>query len=242
MRRNRVLLPQFALSILAALMLSRESQASNPYLEVPAAAEIEASGAYRYANASDDQVRFWIAERELPFVELPDPIPGVRLAGRLTGALHGVWIHGADIRHIAESPYEILDGRLALALDDFCKILNENAVVELEHLSIYRPKVAATQPQTRHPGALAIDLGAIKQSDGNWLRVKRDFPPAIGAKTCGAGSVQADSAAGQLLQRILCEARRRGIFHYALTPHFDAAHADHFHLEIKPVVKWYLYN
>jgi len=27
-----------------------------------------------------------------------------------------------------------------------------------------------------------------------------------------------------------------------LTPHFDPAHADHLHLEIKPQVKWFLVN
>jgi hypothetical protein len=27
-----------------------------------------------------------------------------------------------------------------------------------------------------------------------------------------------------------------------LTPHFDQAHADHLHMEIKPGVKWFLIN
>jgi hypothetical protein len=27
-----------------------------------------------------------------------------------------------------------------------------------------------------------------------------------------------------------------------LSPHYDGAHADHWHLEIKPGVKWFLVN
>jgi hypothetical protein len=242
MRRRQVFNKCSHLLVLAGLLTSRGSHASNPYLEVPAVAEMEASPAYRYANASDDEVRSWIAERGLPFAESPEPIPGVRLPGRLTGPLRGVWIHGTDVRRIAESPYEILDGRLALALDDFCRILAEHEIVELVHFTILRLRPTATSPLTRHPGALAIDLGELKRSHGTWLRVKRDFDAALGAKTCGPGATRPESDAGRLLQSLLCEARQRGIFHYALTPHFDAAHADHFHLEIKPIVKWFLYN
>jgi hypothetical protein len=242
MRPSKVIIPCFCLVTMAVFLPSRASLASNPYLDVPGEAEMLASPAYRYANATDEQVRSWISERKIPFAEVTTLVPGVRLPGRLTGLLRGVWIHGTDPRHAAESPYEILDGRFALALDDFCEILAKSDVVELLHLTIFRPNPTATKPLTRHPGALAIDLGALKRSDGTWLRVKHDFAPALGAKTCGPGAVRPESESGQLLQNLLCEARHRGIFHYALTPHFDTAHADHFHLEIKPTVKWFLYN
>ena len=230
------------LLIVAGIFIGRDSHASNPYLEVPAAAVMQSSPAYRYANASDNEVRRWLSERQIPFSERSEPVPGVRLPGRLTGPLHGVWIHGTNARRIAKSPYEILDGRLALALDDFCQLLSTHQIVELVHFTILRPNRAATKPLTRHPGALAIDLAELKRADGTWLRVKRDFAPALGAKTCGAGATKPDSESGRLLQTMLCEARVRGLFHYALTPHFDAAHVDHFHLEIKPTVKWFLYN
>jgi hypothetical protein len=230
------------LLVAASSVVTRDSLAFNPYLEVPAESRMLATPAYRYANAANDMVRTWIRERRIPFAELPDPVPGVRLAGRLTGPLHGITIHGMDRRHVADSPYEILDGRLALALDDFCQILAEHDVVELVHLTMLRPSHGATKPLTRHPGGLAIDVGSLRRSDGTWLRVKRDFEPALGQKTCGSGATHPESQAGQLLQRMVCEARQRGVFHYALTPHFNAAHADHFHLEIKPIVKWFLYN
>ncbi|HEY5958990.1 MAG TPA: extensin family protein [Polyangiaceae bacterium] len=231
-----------ALLLAATALTSRDAHASNPYLDVPAEAQMRASPAYRYANATDDEVRKWIIARRIPFVESSETVLGVRLPGRLTGTLHGVSIHGTDPRHVQESPYEILDGRLALALDDFCELLFEHGIVELVHFTMFRPSRTATQPLTRHPGALAIDLGLLKRADGTWLKVKRDFDPAPGQKTCGFGAKHPASEAGQFLQTLVCAARERGIFHYALTPHFDSAHADHFHLEIKPMVKWFLYN
>jgi hypothetical protein len=223
-------------------LLCPEGYASNPYLEVPPAAEMLAAPAYVYANASNDELRALIAARELPFAELSEPVAGVRMPGRLTGPLHGVWVHGTEPAHAADSPFEIIDGRLALALADFCKMLAEAGIVELLHYTILRPVASATAPLMRHSGALAIDLGAVKHRDGQWLRVKRDWSPAIGAQTCGAGARVIESEAGQQLRSWVCQARQRGLFHYALSPHFNVAHADHVHLELKPGVKWFLYN
>lgn len=226
----------------ALFLLCPQSHASNPYLEVPPAEEMRATPAYRYANASNEEVRALIAERQLPFAEEPEPVAGVRMPGRLTGPLRGVLVHGTDPRNAEASPYDIIDGRLALSLNDFCELLAESGVVELLHFTILRPVASATAPLTRHGGALAIDVGAVKTRDGTWLRVKRDWSPAIGEQTCGTGARVIDSESGAKLRDWVCQARQRGLFHYALTPHFNAAHADHLHLEIKPTVKWFLYN
>jgi hypothetical protein len=231
--------------IVAGLLTGRASVASNPYLDVPPSAEMENTPAYLYANASNEEVRQRIVERAIPFVETVEGAAGVRMPGRLTGPLHGVWVHGTDPSRADVLPYEIIDGRLALALDDFCQLLADAQIVELLHYTIYRPSSTAATGGTgltRHAGALAIDVGALKYENGEWLRVKRDWSPSVGAKTCGPGQRRPESTEGQTIQGWVCEARQRGIFHYALTPHFDAAHADHLHLEIKPTVKWFLYN
>jgi hypothetical protein len=44
------------------------------------------------------------------------------------------------------------------------------------------------------------------------------------------------------LVSILCETSDQRVFHYMLSPHFNDEHHDHFHLEIKPGVKWFLVN
>ncbi|MBI4705458.1 MAG: extensin family protein [Deltaproteobacteria bacterium] len=96
-------------------------------------------------------------------------------------------------------------------------------------------------PGTRHPAGLAIDIGALHRRDGAWLRVAHHFPGKIGTHTCGPGGNEPSTPAGRELAAIVCEAAEIGIFTYVLTPNFDHAHADHFHMEIKPGVRWLMY-
>jgi hypothetical protein len=141
--------------------------------------------------------------------------------------------------------FEILDARLALALDDFSALLAEHDVAEIIHYTMYRP--AGVMPQSgqspiRHPAGLAIDVGALKKRDGRWLAVGPHWPSNIGAKTCGDGATEHWGHEARELVSIVCEAKDRRIFHFMLTPDFDAAHADHVHLEIKPATRWFIVN
>jgi hypothetical protein len=97
-------------------------------------------------------------------------------------------------------------------------------------------------PGTRHPAGLAIDVGLLHKRDGRWLNVARQFKGKIGAKTCGDGAFAADDADARELRALVCEPAERGIFTYVLTPNYNAAHADHYHMEIKPGVRWFLYH
>ncbi len=97
-------------------------------------------------------------------------------------------------------------------------------------------------PGTRHPAGLAIDVGIIKKSDGAVLNVAQHFHGKIGDKTCGADVTEADTPEARELRAIVCEARESEVFTYTLTPNFNADHFDHFHMEIKPGVEWFLYH
>ncbi|MBK6513157.1 MAG: extensin family protein [Polyangiaceae bacterium] len=370
---------------IASLASPRAARADSPFLEAPPQAEASATPAYRYANMSNEQALAELDRRGVSYVKV-GPHGTVRSPIRLTGPLHGVDVHGAlppDQRK--DSMFEVLDARLALALDDFCVLLERHDVVELVHYTMYRPNVpspeevlamqkagldkkedsgkkatseptekpttkkrgskrrahldpkgsksektgglktrskrgakelevdadaalrggpaelakpapkkkpapaavggaskagapkadapttkkgAATKvapakgkptkqadaksvapqrkwapPGTRHPAGLAIDVGALKKSDGTTLLVSSHFDGKIGDKTCGAGvNLDGKSAAARELRQIVCSAKDAGIFTYALTPNFDADHADHFHMEIKPGVSWFLYH
>jgi len=234
------------------------ARASNKYLEVPPVELATASPAYRYANLGDDEVLAELAARNIAFTRVEPAVPGVRLPIRLSGPLHGVDVHSAlPEEKRKSSAFEILDARLALALDDFCKLLAEHEIVELVHFTMYRPGAytpasrsggpGAPLPlpstgSTRHPGGLAVDVGALRKRTGEWLTVGQHWSSAIGAKTCGQGARTLENAPGRELQDIVCDAYAKRIFHYTLTPHFDKAHHDHVHLEIKPLVKWFLVN
>lgn len=103
-------------------------------------------------------------------------------------------------------------------------------------------KTTWAPPGTRHPAGLAIDVGLLHKRDGRWLSVAADFRGKLGERTCGAGARVPAEPAARELRAIVCEAADAGIFTYVLTPDYNVAHADHFHMEIKAGVKWFLYH
>lgn len=105
-----------------------------------------------------------------------------------------------------------------------------------------KPRGKWAPPGTRHPAGLAIDVGILKKKDGTTLSVAGHFDGKIGAQTCGKGAPMPTDEKALELHRIVCEAHDAGIFTYTLTPNFDVAHKDHFHMEIKPGVTWFLYQ
>lgn len=400
---------------------ARDALAASPFLEVPLREEAEQTPAYRYANMTNEQAFAELDRRGILYSKLAS-VTGVRAPIRLTGRLHGVLIRSSlPPEQRATTPFEILDARLALALDDFAVLLAKHDVEELIHYTMYRPNVptlsatAPTQaapasaapaksaaapardakaspaakpdgrrasanrggsakrrasvdgkavksdkprpaapstkkksgvdealeldaavlhdvaaephaacghdhgdpagdaldvdplevdalaelaakaarpakraaakpgapsakpgapnvgatgaspgrpaqklraaalldekphgkwapPGTRHPAGLAIDVGALIKRDGSVLSVASHFRGKIGERTCGLGAPVPESAGARELREIVCGAREAGVFTYALTPNYDAPHADHFHLEIKPGVAWFLYH
>jgi hypothetical protein len=105
-----------------------------------------------------------------------------------------------------------------------------------------KPRGTWAPPGTRHPAGLAIDVGLLHRRGGGWLNVSAHFQGHLGAKTCGEGAAVPDSPDARELRALVCEAQDLGVFTYVLTPNFNAAHADHFHMEIKPGVRWFLYH
>jgi hypothetical protein len=213
-------------------------------LVLPLPADAAASPASRYANLSNEDAIAELGRRQIAFEAVTDA-PGVRAPIRLRGKLHGVWIHSAlPEAERATTPYEILDARLALALDDFAEVLAHHDITEVVHFTIYRPSDDAREGndavKARHPGGMAIDVGAIRKRGGALLTVKAHWPAAIGARTCGEGARKLASRRGRELVSLVCEARDLRLFHSMLTPHFNRAHHDHVHLEIKPDTKWFL--
>ena len=165
---------------------------------------------------------------------------------RLRGPLHGITVHSSlPEKARARSPFEIFDCRLVLALDDFASLLAQHDVVEVVHMSAFRSQrdrgCMPNKPGKQHCGALAVDVGRFKKSDGSVLDVEKDWSGRIGAPTCtpGAGPSPVTAAATELWD-IVCESARRGLFHVMLTPNFNVEHKNHFHLEVTPDVEWML--
>jgi hypothetical protein len=121
------------------------------------------------------------------------------------------------------------------------------AVASVEHAHAHshgapKSRQSWAAPGTRHPAGLAIDVAMLKKRDGQWISVANHFRGKIGDKTCGDGVRTGDTPEARELRSIVCEANDLGVFTYVLTPNYNAAHHDHFHMEIRPQVKWFLYH
>ena len=80
----------------------------------------------------------------------------------------------------------------------------------------------------------------MHKRDGTWLDVGSHFAGHIGARTCGQGAVLPNDEKARELWSIVCEASDAHVFTYVLTPNYNQPHHDHFHMEIKPGVRWFL--
>jgi len=190
--------------------------------------------------------------------------PGVMAPVRLPEGAGGVVYRTSAPAHVrAQSPGDVFDCRLALALADLGGVLRARGVIEARILSAWRPdrrlealEVRAsarassmTRPALRHPGALAVDIqrlgkGSPEEGARTWIDVEHDFDGAIGAPVCAPGGSppggQAASPAARELRAIVCEAAARHLFTAILTPNYDRAHKNHVHLEVTPGVEWEL--
>jgi len=158
---------------------------------------------------------------------------GVGMPIRLEGTLNGLRV--ASRGHV--ELHEILDCRLAVALLRWAPALRDAGVVSLIHYSTYRPgaRVHGTGPISGHAGALAIDLAVVGFEDGTELDVLTGWESRDrGASPCEGDHGESERSA--LLRRLVCSTI--DLFQIVLTPHYDAAHANHVHLELRPNVTW----
>ncbi|MBK6698259.1 MAG: extensin family protein [Myxococcales bacterium] len=201
--------------------------------------------AVTYAGLDASACQSELTRRGVSFQSV-DTARGVLAPLRLTGPIRGVTFRSTlPEKARATAAWEIVDCRLALALDDFAAILAERDVKEVVHFSMYRPPPLRGWIDgmlgKRHTGALAIDAARFVKSDGTTLDVETHFGGRIGQKTCGTSAApQPKSTEGRVLREIVCEAADKHLFNVQLTPHYNRAHKNHLHLEVTPGVKWFL--
>lgn len=197
---------------------------------LPSAIAVKASPASRWASLSGAQCLAEAARRKLGLLRWKGPALGVSTPVRVKGPIGGVRF----VTPGAKSPYGILDCRLALALDDLAQVLKRHDVVEVRVDNMYRPHahLPGKKKPSQHSYGLAIDLTRLKRADGTELVIERDFEGAIGEPVCGEGARAELPGDAGALRNVICDVARSGSFHHILTPNHDAAHRDHFHLDI----------
>lgn len=230
------------LAIGASMFGAVEASAKNRYaLEPP---EVEHTAAFRYAELTSTACLAELDKRKVPY-KLAGPTKQVDTPIRLTGPVRGVSFVQTyrPAPDLAEPLSSIADCRLAVALDDFAGVLAEHGIDKVEYLSMYRTKgVGFVKPGKRHPAALAIDVAVLHRKDGAVFSVLGDWHGRAGSKTCGDGASKPtkDTEGARVLRDIICETDAKKSFNLMLTPHYDWGHKDHFHLEVRQGIRWFL--
>jgi hypothetical protein len=204
--RLRCLMKPLACALLAsvATLGPAPASAASPFLMTPAASVAEASPAYRYANMTNEEALAELDRRKILYLKV-DHAPGVRAPIRLTGRLNGVNFHSVlPPEQRVTSMFEILDARLALALDDFAAVLSRHDIDEVVHYTMYRPNVPMRgregvdgDGEHGHPiaHAKAAD-SAVQQAGGRGRRCPRGIDEAgLAGRACAAGGARQEGRA-----------------------------------------------
>ena len=217
------------LSVLAMLCASTTAFADDP-------------PAQHYAAMTRDECEAELTARKIEFEPADsEGAPGVLAPVRLKGALRGV-VYRTNLKEEERETtvWEIADCRLVLALDDFAAILAKHDIVEVRHYSMYRkPRKRDGKTRSQHAGGLALDAARFIRKDGTQLDVLDDFKGRRGSKSCGPKARKVKDPAAIELREIVCAAVEQKLFTVVLTPNFNRAHRNHFHLEVTPSVTWF---
>ena len=149
--------------------------------------------------------------------DIQDPI-------MLSGVIHGVSFRYNKLENEAKPMY--MTCPLALAIEQTALILKENGVTDVLHLGIYNCRViSGTNKLSQHGLANAIDIRALVTADGEEYVVLNDWETGVPNPV---------TEAGQYLKWFTQTLYAEWIFNIILTPEYNAAHADHFHLDLTP--------
>jgi len=159
------------------------------------------------------------------------------VAGATMGIVNPVMvqtpINGVNFRYntFTGSPGRMLmDCRLGVALWHLTNALRTRwDVTDVIHLGVYNYRmIAGSTMLSQHAYATAIDLNNFRTSTGVTHSLVTDFN-ANGRPTCPP---RATNARDRLLKEVACWMYDSGVFHIILTPNYNSAHRDHFHVDL----------
>ncbi len=127
----------------------------------------------------------------------------------------------------------VIDCSLAVSLAAAGPAFRAVGVTEARWSSGYSVRnVRGTDRRSKHSFGLAIDLPRLVGPELGLLTVSTDFEPGLGDSVDCVG--QPMTQGGAVLKVLQCQLVRSGLFYLVLSPDYDDAHHDHFHLEARP--------
>ena len=151
---------------------------------------------------------------------------GIADGVEITGSLGGVVITGYD------EPL-VIDCSLAVSLAEAGPYFAALGIERATFASAYsRRNVRGTNHPSKHSFGLAIDVSRFHGKATGDLSVAADFEQGLGDDVDCVG--QPATRGGATLKVLQCQLVRSGLFYLVLSPDYDDAHHDHFHLEARP--------
>lgn len=129
------------------------------------------------------------------------------------------------------------DCTLIRSLAEASAILKAKNVVEVSDLGIYNYRCigGGTPPNcpngvSEHAYATAIDIAGVTDASGTYYSVNDDWvidPEA--EETCAAATVEGKD---RFLHELICALKAAKVWTIVLTPNYNAAHRNHFHVDL----------
>ena len=150
---------------------------------------------------------------------------GITIAVEVTGPIAGVTFALGDTLVLDCS----LVVSLALAAPYFSALGFDHANVASGHS---RRNVRGTSRPSKHSYGLAVDISWLRGPTIGTLRLDRDYEQGLGDGVDCIGEPVTEG--GATLKIAQCQLTTSGLFYLVLSPDYDDAHHDHFHLETRP--------
>ncbi|MCA9676819.1 MAG: extensin family protein, partial [Myxococcales bacterium] len=188
-----------------------------------------AAGKHRSARAGDDAAaeRSCLAaldERGVAYVRASRK--GIDLGVEIQGPLGGLTFRAYDDQPL------VIDCSLAVSLAEAGPYFTALGLTEAIFSSAYsRRNVRGTNKPSKHSFGLAIDVHRMVGADLGTLDVALDYEQGLGDAVDCLG--QPLTAGGAVLKTLQCQLVRSGLFYLVLSPDYDDAHHNHFHLEAR---------
>ncbi|MDH5387180.1 MAG: ankyrin repeat domain-containing protein [Gammaproteobacteria bacterium] len=144
-------------------------------------------------------------------------------------------IAGIHYKHVAGSKkHSVMDCRLVVAMAGIGPVLKEFGISNIYHMRAHShgARVGGKGRTSGHHYALALDIARLVTADGEVMEIKKDWGDRRkNVDPCLEGEDDSDKQTS--LRKITCKIAEQGIFHWILTPHYNKAHHDHLHIEIR---------
>jgi hypothetical protein len=149
-------------------------------------------------------------------------------------------INGVSYRYVAnQAPRTtfFMDCTLARSLAEAAPMLRARGVVEVADIGVYNYRCigGGTPPDcpngvSQHAYATAIDIAGVTDADAIYYSVNDDWI-INDEPTCSAAT---EPGKDRFLHELICELKAAGVWNIVLTPNYNAAHRDHFHVDLTP--------